>query len=153
MKWQKQVWCGVGLISLLWLAACSGDGGGGSNSSGGTNTNDNGTNQLAPASLAGKTLSFTTTASENFSEPAGSTFTISFTDDTHFTYNPSPQNSDGTEPRMGTYTYDPNSATAVFTGTGLPDTTVTFNFTGAGTGTAHMAHPDGGTLEANFTQI
>jgi hypothetical protein len=153
MKWQKQLWCGLGLFSLLWLTACGGDGGGGSKSPGGTNMNDNGTNQLAPASLAGKTLSFTTTASDNFSEPAGSTFTINFTDDTHFTYNPSPQNSDGTEPRMGTYTYDPNSATAVFTGTGLPDTTVTFNFTGPGTGTAHMTHPDGGTLDANFTQI
>jgi len=153
MKKQTLFGCGLVLISLLWLVGCGGDSGGGdSNSSGGTNVNNN-TNQLVPASLAGKTFTFTTTSSQNFSEPPGSTFTVAFTDSSHFTYTPSSQNTSGAGPFTGTFTYDPNTATAVLSASGLPDTTVTFNFTGPGTGTAHMTHSDGGTLDAQFTEM
>src|SRR4051812_17869145 len=112
-KKQMLFWCGLALISLLWLTACGdGDGGGGTNT-GGTNTN-HGTNQLVPSSLAGRTFTFNTTGNQNFSEPVGSTFAITFTDDSHFSYTPSSGNPDGPGPFVGTYTFDPNTATAVF---------------------------------------
>src|SRR5260221_8534286 len=98
---------------------------------GGTNNVNNNTNQFVPASLEGKTFTFTVTSSQNFSEPAGSSFTVAFTDSSHFTYTPSPENTSGTGPFTGTYTYDPNTATAIFSSSGVPDTTATFNFTGA----------------------
>ena len=150
MKKQTLLWCGLGLMGALWLTACGdGGGGGGTSNTGGTNSN-NGTNQI-PTSLAGKTFNFTTTSSDNFSEPAGSTFSVTFNDDSHFTYNPSPQNTEGSGPFNGTYTYDPSTATATFFRSGTGDTTVVFNFTGPASGTVHMTHPDGGSLDGTFT--
>jgi hypothetical protein len=150
MKKQTLIWCGLALISLLWLSACGGDGGAGGS---GTDNTTNSVNQSnAPTSLAGKTFHFTTTSSQSFSEPVGSTFSVTFTDDSHFSYTPSAQNPDGRGPFIGTYTYDPNTSTAVFSQGTLPETTVIFSLTGPGTGTVHMSHPDGGTLDAAFTE-
>jgi hypothetical protein len=114
------------------------------NNDGGSNTNNN------PASLAGKTLSFTVTARQGLSEPVGSTYTIVF-DTSTYTFNPSPQNVERTTPFTDAYTYDPGTATAILSGT--ETVTATFDFTTPASGAYHFQETDGEMQDGTFSQL
>jgi len=133
------------------LAGCGGGGDSSSNDPTGTNQNTGGnSNTNAPASLSGKTYSFTVTSRQGLAEPVGSTYTIAF-DDNNYTYNPSPQNTERTTPFTAPYNYDPNTATAILTGT--EDVTATFTFQTPTSGTYHFQEKDGEMKDGTFMQL
>ena len=136
---------------LVCLAGCGGGGGGGG---GDPAPNANGdTNQpVVPASLSGKTYSFTVIATQGLTEPVGSTYSIAFNDGTIFTFNPSPQNLEHTNSLSGHYTYDSNTATVQLTGIG-EDVTGTMNFISPTSGTIHWMEGDGEMQYATFMQL
>jgi hypothetical protein len=120
-----------------------------STSGGGGNTNNINTN--LPASLAGKTFNLTVTGQQNNSEPVGSTFQVTFNDNSNFTYTPSPQNADATGPANGTYTYDPTTGTVTLNREGKDAQTGVLNFTSPSSGTTHLVEANGNFLDADFT--
>ena len=87
---------------------------------------------------------------KGLSEPVGSTYTIAF-DDNNYTFTPSPQNTERTTPFTAAYTYDPNTATAILTGT--ENVTATFTFTTPTSGTYHFEEPDGEMQDGSFMQL
>jgi hypothetical protein len=136
------------IICAVALTACDDEHHGGSGN-GGTNSNNVNTN--LPASLAGKTFNMTVTGQQNNSEPVGSTFQVTFNDDSSFTYTPSPQNTDASGPAQGTYTYDPATGTITLTREGKDPMTGQLNFTTPTSGNTHLVEPDGDFLDADFT--
>jgi len=134
----------------LVLAGC---GGGGDSSSDNSSNNQNtggSSDTNAPASLSGKTFSFTVTSRQGLAEPVGSTYTIAF-DDNNYTYSPSPQNTERTTPFTSAYNYDPNTRTAILTG--VEDVTATFTFQTPTSGTYHFQEEDGEMQDGTFMQL
>jgi len=145
-------WLAVLVMALALVAAGCGGGDSNSDSSNTTpNNNGGGSNTTNnPASLEGKTLSFTVTARQGLSEPVGSTYTIVF-DTSTYTFNPSPQNIERTTPFTDAYTYDAGTATAVLSGTEA--VTATFDFTAPTSGTYHFQEADGEMQDGTFSQL
>jgi hypothetical protein len=143
------------LAAVLFAAAVlvAGCGGGKSDDNANTapaNNEFGGTTNNNPASLSGKTYSFTVTAAQGLSEPVGSTYTIAF-DDSNYTFNPSAQNIERTNSFSSTYTYDPNTATAVLDG--VEAVTATFTFSTPMGGTYHFMETDGEMQDGTFNQL
>ena len=137
------------LVVPLVIIGCGGGGGDNSNNSASNTTSDT-TQTNNPSSFAGKTYSFTVTARQGLSEPVGATYSIGFTD-SMYTFYPSSQNLERTNSTSGAYTYDPNMATAVLSGT--EQVTGTFDFTTPTSGTVHWQEADGEMQDATFSQL
>ena len=137
---------------MALLNGCGGSGDSPSSSPDAPGTSDSSVPQTnTPASFAGKSYSFTVTARQGLSEPVGATYTITF-DQSSYTFYPSPQNDEGkTTPFTSTYSYDPNTATAVLDG--AETITATFNFTAPTSGTYHLMEVDGEMQDGNFSQL
>ena len=137
----------LAIVCAVGLTACDDEHHGGSGNPGGTNN----VSTNLPASLAGKTFNMTVTGQQNNSEPVGSTFQVTFDDDTNFTYTPSPQNTEASTPGQGTYTYDPATGNVTLTREGKDPMTGKLNFATPTSGNTHLVEPDGDFLDVDFT--
>src|SRR5215211_7513929 len=147
------------LISCLGLAAviafgflgCSGDDSSNDNNTQPPqNTTPEPTNSTA---LGGKTFQFMVTMSHNFSEPVGAVYTTEFRSDQTYTFHPSSQNSEGSTPEIGTFSYDAETGSIHFFRPDHQDIDEQFTFTSPTSGRVHLVGPDGETEDANFEQI
>jgi hypothetical protein len=149
----RRLICCLGLAAAISfsLAGCSDD-----SSSGNNTTSAPQSNTPEPTNsntLAGKTLQFTVTGSQNFSEPVEAVYTIDFHTDQTYTFHPSPQNHEGTSPETGTFSFDAETGSIHFARPDHQDIDGQFNFTSPNSGTAHLIGPEGETEDANFEVI
>lgn len=109
----------------------------------------------APASLSGKSYTFTVTGSQNFTEPFNSDYTIDFTTETTYILHPLGRNNQPTADRQGNYSYETRSGLIHFAETS-PDSGRTFeavlSFSAAEAGTAHLTGRNGESQDALFFQ-
>jgi hypothetical protein len=138
------------VLCALAITACDDNEKSNSNNNGGGGGTNN-VNTNFPTSLAGKTFNFTVTGEQNNSEPVGSTFQVTFNDESNFTYTPSGQNTDATGPANGTYTYDPGTGTVTLNRDGKDSQSGVLNFTSPSAGNTHLLEADGDFLDADFT--
>ena len=136
------------------ICGCSDDQNSQSNQSSQTGIDNSATN-FVPTALAGRSYTFTMTASQNFTEPLNSDFTVDFNSDTSYTLHPSGQNKQRATDRQGNYSYEFRSGFIHFVET-TPDSGRIFDavvtFTSATTGSAHFTGPSGQTQDAVFVQ-
>jgi hypothetical protein len=110
---------------------------------------------FVPTTLAGKSYSFTVTASQNFAEPFSSDYTIDFNSDTSYTLHPNSQRTEAAEDSEGNYTYDFHSGIIHFVETRPVSGRVidaVLTFTSATTGTAHLTGRNSESQDAIFIQ-
>lgn len=136
----------VALAEAFWLCGC----GGGGSSDPGSNTTSTSSNN--PPSISGQTFNFTVTARKGLSEPVGSTYSIMFGNAGTYTFNPSPQNLERTNPVSGPYTYESKTATVQLTGPAEP-VTGTLHFSTPNSGVIHWMEMDGEMQDATFTEF
>lgn len=134
-------------LATIILTGCGDDHGSGSKNGGNSNTNE--PPAVPTNNLAGHTLQFTVTQSQNFSEPEGAVYLITYTD-ADYTFYPSTMNRETTEQEMGTYTYLPETGMIHYARPDHQDIDGVFHFDTPTSGTVHMQGPEGETEDANF---
>jgi len=153
----RAIWLSGLLLTTVWFwAGCTEDDSfNDPNQAIQTNQNNNFPTNQAPASLAGRTYTFTVTGNVNFPEPFNSGYTIDFISETSYVLHPSGQNNQKTPDRQGNYAYDAANGIVHFAETS-PDSARVFEavltFISPTTGTAHLTGRDAESQDAVFLQ-
>jgi hypothetical protein len=150
MKYILPAFCSFAL-AVSALTGCGDDKGSGSGGTGG-NSETNQPPATPTNNIAGHTLQFTVTRSENFSEPEGAVYLIAYTE-ADYTFYPSTMNRETVQQEVGTYTYVPESGFIHYTRPDHQDIDGVFHFDSPTSGTIHMAGPEGETEDANFVVL
>jgi hypothetical protein len=136
-------------LATVFFAGCSDD------QSDFPNQSDTPQGTNAPASLSGRSYSFTVTSSQSFPEDFNSGYVIDFETPTTYTLHPAPQANRQPPDQQGNYTYDRRSGLVhliSITPVNGRLIQMVMTFTSPTSGAAHLTGPNGETQDVVFIQ-